>query len=195
MAKKYADRMRKVDKHLSQDAQDMLKRDRVKLKKSPDPDKYSRAKAKEVNLYEGYDMLEHFLIARQYICKRYKIKIGLLEVLLHFAAPKNQFFSQKDWVLVPKQLAYSRLQPMLDKGFVSIQSEGANLAEHLFTLSNQGFAIVRGFYQYLSGERIMPERYTPQSKPDACAFDKKAFNFIQKVNSEPKNDKLKPLYS
>jgi len=194
-------RVRTSDKDLSPEVQQLL-RDRdyhvKKIIKASDKGVLKYDKAKWAYIIEGYDLLENFLVARQVICKRYKIKIGLLEVLLHFSSSRNRYFTQKQWAVVPKQLAYSRLESMMTKEFVAIQSKGEHLGDHIYTLSAKSQTLVRTFYQYLSGEKPLPEkdiRACPQKRKDATEFDKKVFSFIEKVNTLTKDEKLKKLYT
>jgi hypothetical protein len=155
--------------------------------------KYS--KILHVEFFSGYDLLENMLIARPYIQKRYKIDLGLLELLLYLG-PK-QFFTQKDYAEMPKQFKYCSIKNLIATGFVSILQNGECMSDHLYRVNRQGSEILRHFYEILSGEKKIQEKADANPlnhKTTRTPFDKKKMDLILKINQLPAPEKKKPLY-
>lgn len=154
--------------------------------------KYS--KTLHLEFFVGYDLLENFIVARPYIQKRYKIDLGLLELLLYLS-PK-QFFTQKDYAEMPKQFKYCSIKNLMNTGFVSIVQNGESLDRHLYRVNRQGSEIVRHFYEILSGEKKIPENQrNPLSRNKTrTPFDKKKMDLIKQINLLPAPEKKKALY-
>lgn len=155
-------------------------------------EKYS--KLKNLEFFPGYDLLENLLVARPYIQKRYKIDLGLLELLLYLS-PK-QYFTQKDYAEMPKQFKYCSIKNLMNTGFVGIVQTGGCLSDHMYHVNRHGSEIVRHFYEIISGEKKIPEDYTNPlaRKKTRTPFDKKKMDLILQINQLPAPEKKKALY-
>lgn len=156
--------------------------------------KYS--KKNRLLVFRGYDLLENMIVVRQYVQKKHKIDISLLEVLLYLA-PK-QYFTQLDYREMPKQFKYCLLKNLINTGFVGILSEGKKSIDNLYKINRKGHEIVTEFYELLSGEKKMSEtRYDMNpmlNKKKRTAFDKKKMDLIYKINQLPVPESKKGFF-
>lgn len=154
--------------------------------------KYS--KHLHLKLFEGYDLLENLIVARPYIQRKYKIDLGLFEILLFLHGKK--FFNQKDYAEMPKQFKYRSIKNLLNTGYVGVVQNGENLAKHVYRLNTPGTIIIKDFYEVLSGEKKFLEDYNNPlaRKKTRTPFDKKKMDLILKINQAPAPEKKKALY-
>lgn len=183
---------------LSESAQKILKKHQIKISRKNQGRgltvKY--AKSKQLEMLDGYDLLENMMVARPYIQRRYDIDLGLLEVLLYLA-PKS-YFTQKDYAEMPKQFKYRSLNNLLDTGFFTVLQLGENMEQHLYTVNPQGNIIVRHFYEILSGEKKISEHADSNPlarKTNRAPFDRKKMQLIHKLNLLGPPEKKKGYYS
>ena len=185
-----------VKEMVSQNVLDALKEADIKLVYDYNAEAKKNKYSKQFNLkfFEGYDFMENLIVVRPYIQKKYKIDLGLLELLLYLHGKK--FFTQKDYAETPKQFKYRSIKNLLNTGYVGIVQNGENLAKHIYKLNAIGAAIVKEFYELLSGEKRFSEDYTNPlaRKKTRTAFDKKKMDLILKINQAPAPEKKKPLY-
>lgn len=147
--------------------------------------KYSKYKKQRfIQFYDGYDFLQNFIVVRQYVQKRYKIDLNLLEILLYLFP--MQYFTRDDYKIIPRNYGYRKISDLVRAGYVNIAVTGKNQGEHLYTLNRQGTEIVKIFYESLAGERKIPEQ--PQKNPMALKtankITKKQMDLIKVLNQK-----------
>src|SRR5690606_4561381 len=127
-------------------------------------DKQSRAKKpkytrpKEINIFQGYDLLENMIVVRQYVQKKHNIDLGLLETLLYLNP--RQYFTQADYAEMPKQFKYCSIKNIIATGYIATLQQGTDLGKNVYKVNRKGHEIVCEFYELLSGERKFMENYT-----------------------------------
>lgn len=181
---------------LKEGALSVIKQKGIKLefknRSGSDNPKYT--KRQFINIYQGYDFLENLVVVRAYIQKKYKIRFILLEILLYLA-PKN-VFTFSDYRYLAKDFKYNKIQNILDTGYVKIIVEGENKTKHLYGLSPKGKHLIGLFYEYLSGEKRIPEdrRQNVMAAAKAAPFDKMKMEMIRKLNQTDVKDHMKQLF-
>jgi len=185
-----------VKEMVSADTYKTLKENNVKLVYDYNSESKKNKYSKQFNLklFEGYDLLENFIVARPYIQKKYKIDLGLFEILLYLHGKK--FFTQKDYSEMPKQFKYRSIKNLIKTGYVGIVQNGENLGKHVYRLNTNASIIIKEFYEVLSGEKkFLEDSGNPLArKKTRTAFDKKKMDLILKINQIPAPEKKKPLY-
>lgn len=185
-----------VKEMVSADTNKTLKENNIKLVYDYNSESKKNKYSKQFNLklFEGYDLLENFILARPYIQKKYNIDLGLFELLLYLHGKK--FFTQKDYAEMPKQFRYRSIKNLMNTGYVGIVQNGENLAKHVYRLNTNASIMIKEFYEVLSGEKKFLEDYSNPlaRKKTRTAFDKKKMDLILKINQAPAPEKKKPLY-
>lgn len=114
-----------------------------------------------LRVYEGYDILENFMIVRFHIQYKYKVTIHELDILLYLF-PKS-YFTSSDYLFIPRKYSVRSVRIMLKRGlFAWVMKpkilEGRPIKEleqfpdGVFTLSARAKTIVASFYKCLVGE-------------------------------------------
>ena len=143
----------------------------------------------------GYDILENVFIVRHYVCQTEKMSFRVLEMLLKMY-PMN-YFNYQDFYTLPKNFQLVKADFFIKKGLlVEHKIKNKNRTESVFCLSAKARHIVENFYQYLSGEKKIPEqrRYNAMASPKATEIDKLRYSFIKKMNEKEPTEKMKKLY-
>lgn len=187
---------RLVDK-LPLDARYELGRFKFKLRKKvyKKKEKPAYTKEKYLEVHEGYDAFENFMVIRNYIQKKYKISLRLLEILLYFY-PKN-YFTQRDYGEFPKCFTFTGIENMMERKWFAIAVTGSNLDNHVYCLTPNARHIVEKFYKLLAGGELMPDsakKGNPLGKHDATAYDKKVLALTKKLNNFVISDTKKGLW-
>jgi len=181
---------------VSENVLDALKESNIKLVYDYNAEAKKNKYSKQFNLklFEGYDFLENLIVVRPYIQKKYKIDLGLFELLLYLHGKK--FFTQKDYAEIPKQFKYRSIKNLMNTGYLGIVQNGDNLGKHVYRLNASATVIIKDFYELLSGEKKFLEDYSNPlaRKKTRTAFDKKKMDLILKINQAPAPEKKKPLY-
>lgn len=156
--------------------------------------KVKYTKQRTLGFYQGYDFLENSIVIRQYVQNRYKININTLEMLL-FLFPKN-FFSHSDYKVMPKQFQYRKIDSMIELGLISIVVPGKNRGYHIYSLSRQAKEIVKIYYEYLSGEKKIPEdpKINPWVRKTVIPIDKKKMDLIKILSKQEPSDTKKAMF-
>lgn len=180
---------------LPKGAQEHFTKHKIKMSRKPSKTgkkKYAKP-PKFLSLNEGYDILENLLVVRKYVSKKYGIDWKLLEILL-FLYPKN-YFTWDDYYEMPKDFRYMRLSKLEQLGVARILSRERTLKGSLYTLTTKSRNIVTVFYEYLSGEKKIPEMNNPLNLAEGTAIDKIRFNLIKKINAAPVSENKKRLFT
>ena len=154
-----------------------------------------RAKQQEKKKYiycnSGYDFLENFFVVRHYVCKKNKISLRVLEILLKLYP--MSYFTYQDYYELPKNFQLVRADFLIKKGLMQeIKEKHKDRSESIFKLTTIAGNIVKDFYKYLSGEKQIPEerRHNYMASPKATEIDKLRYEFIKKMNrTEPSETK------
>lgn len=157
-------------------------------------EKYS--KNQFVQIYKGYDFLENIFVVRTYIQKHYKIEWSKLELLIKLMGMR--VFTRREFSAVPRELGFNRFKTFLNEGNIVLLSDHYDVEKRLYTLSARSKNIVTNFYQYLSGEKKIPEdsRNNPMfNSKKQVAFDKKKAALIKKMNQLPPKEHFKTLFN
>lgn len=151
--------------------------------------KYSRKKPKNVLYFNnGYDLLQYTIVVRPYIMKKYGIKKTIeLEVLLYLFP--IQYFTLKDFKLLLTRNHNLGLTTLIDMGYIELCVEKHNNGAKVYTLTEHSVKIVKEYYQYLSGEKVLnPDSYTnPFRGPEAKKVDRTREKVMLKLKKQAEN--------
>ena len=181
---------------LPEDAARLIEKEKIHVVKNTasksGKEKYT--KQRTLGFYQGYDYLENMIVVRQYIQKKYKLNIFIIEMIM-FLFPKN-YFTLVDYRLMPKQFHYRKIESLINLGLVTVVVPGENRGKHLYSLSRQGKEIVKLFYEYLSGEKKIPEdtRINAFARKNACPIDKKKMELIKILNQQEPSENKKASF-
>ncbi|CAL2094834.1 hypothetical protein [Tenacibaculum sp. 190524A02b] len=178
---------------LSEESRELLKGKNIQVKFGNDKDKYS--KKRYAYVYKSYDLAENMYVVRTYIQKRYNLDRHILEILLKLQGMK--IFTRAMYSDLPKSFTYSRWSSILESGYISLIMDDEDTDKRIYTLSTRGRNIVVKFYEYLSGEKKIPENsaLNPMAnKNKAIPFDKKKMDLIKKMNKLETPEHSKFLY-
>lgn len=179
----------------------LSKETRVALKKigyRAKVDKLTKERySKELHLtvFRGYDLLENFLLARQYIQKKYGINFKLLEILLYLT-PKH-YWTQADFAKMPKNFSYCSVKNLINTGYVGTVQEGKTINKNIYKINTKGRNLVHEMYEILSGEKkvsLNPGLNPLMKKNTTTAFQKKAMGLIKEINLLPAPESKKGFY-
>lgn len=142
----------------------------------------------------GYDLLENMFIVRHYVCEKYDISFRSLELLLKLYT--LNYFKQRDYYELPRNFQIIRIDFFIKNKFVVEFKKGKTRMESIFKLSVKGKHCVEDFYEYLSGEKKIPELKSQNKMADknASAIDKLRLDFIKKMNQTEPSDSKKKLF-
>lgn len=147
---------------------------------------------KLLKIEESYDLFENLIAVRPYICKKYDIKWEIFESLLYLH-PKN-YFTIQDYNDMPKEFLPKRINGMIKMGLIRCCSKGKTQRDSLFTLSTHSKVAVANFYEYLFGEKKIPEMGNVLNMQDATPMEKLRFDLIKKINKRPVSDTKKRFF-
>lgn len=174
------------------DAKKALKKKKVRLRSSGRKPKYVKEWFAE--FFQGYDLLENMIFVRPYIQQYYDIDPRLLELLIYMA-PK-QYFTHKDYTEIPKPFQFRSVKYLMEREYVTVVTNGANIACNLYRISTKGMNIVRHYYELLSGERDLHVggRNPWELKKNQTAINKKRLALSKKIMALGPPEKKKQLY-
>jgi len=180
-------------KYLNKKTRKALKGSSIVVNVHNEKEKLKYSKVQYAAIYKGYDMLEDLFTVRTYIQKKYNIDFYLFEILLKLMGLK--VFTLKQFSSMPKPFNYGRLQNLLDTGLVNLVMDNKDHDKKLYCLNTKGRNIMVRFYEYLSGEKKIPEesRFNPMAK-ELTPYDKKKMDIIRKMNSMPVPEHKKTLF-
>lgn len=180
-------------KQLPKTVQKMIKGNNYKPTFLSEEEKYS--KAKFIHVYKGYDFLENLYTIRTFIQKKYDLDFKTLELLLKLMGLR--VFNREMFAEVPKYFEYRNWNSFLDMGFTNMVMDHADTDQRLYCLNTKARNIVIRFYEYLSGEKKIPEesKFNPlANKNTSVAFDKKKLEMIKKLNQLDPKEHTKYLF-
>jgi hypothetical protein len=170
-----------LNKLLSKEVNAIRKSSKVKIGIKEDSDKYSKAKYLEI--YQGFDMLEDLYTVRTFTIKKFDIDPNLLEILLKLMGMR--IFTRLEYSKIPRNFTYGRFQSILESGYVNILMDNTDVEKRLFCLNTKGRNIVITFYEHLSGQVPIPEdsKHNPMAnKNKNTPYDKKKLDLIKRMN-------------
>ena len=178
---------------LDKTIQESLKGSKISINYLHKEDKYSKVRYHQV--YKGYDFLGDINTVRVYIQKKNKIDWFTLELMLKLMALK--VFSFDSFKEIPKNFYLNRWNNFLKLGYVNLVMDHNSYQKKIYCLNTIGRNIVISFYEYLSGEKKIPEesRLNPMAnKATQLKYDKKKMEMIKKLNKAEVPDHNKYLY-
>lgn len=181
MSKHYTNTSVDAKKDLRIEVQKSLKGKNIAINYLNDKDKYTSQRFHQV--YKGYDFLGDLCSVRTYIQKRYKIDFRTLEVLLKLM--KYKVFTREMFSEIPKNFTLSKWNHFIKLGYLNLVMDASSIEDRLFCLNTKGRNIVISFYEYLSGEKKIPEtsRHNPMANNNTkLPFDKRKMEVIKKLN-------------
>jgi len=144
-------------------------------------DKYSRKRF--VYVSKGYDFLENISTIRTFVQKKNNIDWVTLEVLFKLMGYK--VFSRLMFSDTPKSFTHTRWRRFKNKGYINLVMDHHDAEQRLYSLNTKGRNIVISFYEYLSGEKKIPEdgsRNPMENTNKRVAYDRKKMELIKKLN-------------
>ncbi|AGO48820.1 hypothetical protein Phi13:2_gp081 [Cellulophaga phage phi13:2] len=117
--------------------------------------KYNREdKTVLYNFVEGYNLLQHLIVVRPFICKLYNIKhYSELEALLYLFP--IQFFTLDDFRQLGLKQHNLHIKTMEDLGYIELCVKKVDSAGNIYKLTERSLNAVMDFYKYLSGEKTI----------------------------------------
>lgn len=167
---------------------------RVRKTSKSGQDNFSKAKFLEI--YTGYDFLENLGVTMAYMTKKHGIDTKLLHLLIHLMGHKKGITIQA-YEAYPKSLQYTKIDFLVQKGWVNLFQEAKNKRNNIYTLSSRGKNFVIEFYELLAGVQKFSQssKINPMAKADAGAYDKKRNEVLKILNSTPMKDYIGDLYT
>lgn len=153
--------------------------------------KYSKQRL--LRITDGYDMLQNFFVVKYYMCRKYKCNFKLFEILFYLGSEENQYFTGHDFYAMPKWFSYNRVDILIELGMVVMVSKHKTKKGSLYSLSPKAKGMVALFYEYLSGEKKIPEFNNP-FKIKSAGIDSLRFELIKKMNAAGPSEKNKKLF-
>ena len=144
-------------------------------------------------LNKGYDFLENYQIAKDYIKLKHKISDNELNSILYLM-PKN-YFQKHEYTGLIKFYKFTNVNVLVKKELVQffkkVDTNTLKLKTYcIYNVSAKGRGIVMEFYKCLSGEKKIEEKFFKVlSKKDegyvAQEMDRKQKELIKKFNQLP----------
>lgn len=156
-------------------------------------EKYS--KERFVYVSKGYDFLENIAAVRVFVQKKYDVNWNTLELLLKLMGYK--VFTRLMFSQTPRNFTDSRWNSFKEKGLVNVVADHEDVEKVLYSLNTKGRKIVISFYEYLSGEKKIPEdaKNNPLADSDRqVAYDKRKLELIKQMNKLEVPEHIKFLY-
>ena len=178
---------------LDETIQKSLKGSKISINYLHKEDKYSKVRYYQV--YKGYDFLVNINTVRVYVQKKNKIDWFTLELLLKLMALK--VFSYDSFKEIPKNFHLNRWNNFLKLGYVNLVMDHNSYQKKIYCLNTIGRNIVISFYEYLSGEKKIPEESSLNpmaNKATQLKYDKKKMEMIKKLNKAEVPEHNKYLY-
>lgn len=170
---------------------------KVSGKKYIDKDRRTRySKEMFFSIYQGYDAFQYLFVVRRYIQRKYKVDLQLLELMLWLAP--FEFFAHKDYIMLPKNLRYSKINWMVEKGYLAeVGAPIANSPEpRLYKISTRMRHMVTSFYKLMAGEEKMSlSRGVNPFYGAKTGVDKKRMDVIKLLTERVPSETQKGLYS
>lgn len=155
--------------------------------------KYSRKRKEHLKAFRnGHDLLQYNIVVRPYIKRRFKIEKDVeLDILLYLYP--IQYFTVKDYNFLPMRESGYTVPVMIEKGYLRTFINPTGAAK-ILTLTDFAIKIVRSYYEYLSGEKTIPDGHShtnPFLGTEANKIDKQRQKVMEKLKhqtkTQPKN--------
>lgn len=140
-----------VENPVSIETREKLLEDNISVMNDYKSTKYNK---QIIKVSDHYNFLEYYLIVRMYMQKKHNIDNRLLEILF-FLYPKK-LFSWKDFKEYPLTFTYRKIDKLIDMEMVEVFRPDTAKSRQIYRLTLKAQAIVRNFYEYLSGEKKLP---------------------------------------
>jgi len=180
-------------KSLDKSVQKTLKGKNISINYAENNNKYTNTKF--FNVYRGFDFLGNIYVVRSYVQKKNNITWATLEILLKLMEYK--FFSVRMFLDVPRNFSNLKWTTFLEKDFVNLVMDHNEYKEKVYCLNTRGRMIVTSFYEYLSGEKKIPEDsvHNPMANEETkVPFDKKKLDMIKRLNKLEPAKHIKYLF-
>lgn len=156
---------------------------------------YTKENPKNKLWYEkGYDFLQYNIVVKDYILKRYNIKKEIeLDILLYLMP--FQFFAREDFMVLPIRSRGYNLKKLMKLEYIEIKIEKTSIrgTAHIYALTSHAKIIVKDYYSYLSGEKVLkPDCYTnPFRGKEAKKVDREREKLMLRLSSQIQNQPKK----
>lgn len=146
----------KALKVLSDATKGTLEINRAKVYSTDPKVHYSRNNPKhKLTFHYGCDLLQYNIVVRPFIMKKYRLEHYLeLDVLLYLFP--IEYFTRADFKYLPTTKHHYSIQKLIDLNHIEMCVKGKN-SKDVFRLSMRAVNIVREYYAYLSGEKVLNE--------------------------------------
>lgn len=135
--------------------------------------------------HQGYDLLQHNIVIRPFILKKYNIKNSIeLDVLLYLFP--IQFFTIADFKMLPLKQHNVYLKTLLELGYADLCVKKVEFAGNIYKLTDHAIRIVKDYYACLSGEKQVGTSITsnPFLDPKAAKIDKLRQKLLDKLKKQ-----------
>lgn len=133
-----------------------------------------------------YDTLQYLGIVRSYVQKKHNITISVLELML-FLYPLG-VWSKQDYNKFPHRYNTRNIEVLINKGYIEpmFAEHSVKSSSQTFRLSRVAKRAVRDFYEYIHGEKTLPEetRTNPLLHKNASIRDLVKANAIMEINRQ-----------
>lgn len=137
-----------------------------------------------------YDTLQYLGIVRSYVQKKHNITVSVLELML-FLYPLG-VWSKGDYNKFPHRYNTRNIEVLINKGYIEPMFAEHSIKSRLqtFRLSRVAKRAVRDFYEYVHGEKTLPEeaRSNPLLHKNASVRDLIKANAIMEINRQIRGD-------
>ena len=147
---------------------------------------YSRNNIDGKYIFEhGCDLLEYSIVVKPYIYKKFNIKHSIELDILLYLYPK-QYFTRSDFNLLPAVMYNYTFKYLIELGHFEKCVDNRVQTKIVWRLSENAMKIVREYYLYLSGERVISpsKELNPFKDKDAAKVDEMRERLMLKLRAQ-----------
>lgn len=147
---------KKIEEVIGSETLNTLEKNKIGVYFQDQTGKYSTNKLKmKLCFFEGYDLLQYLIVVEPYILKKFSIKEPLELKALLYVFPM-QYFTIGDFKIL-KILRHHNitLKGLVESGYFKIAVKFPVVNKSIYTLTDRSVKIVRDYYSYLSGEKVI----------------------------------------
>lgn len=147
---------KKIEDVIGSETLNTLEKNKIGIYFQDQTGKYSKNKLKmKLCFFEGYDLLQYLIVVEPYILKKHSIKEALELKALLYVFPM-QYFTIGDFKIL-KILRHHNitLKGLVESGYFKIAVKFPVVNKSIYTLTDRSVKIVRDYYSYLSGEKVI----------------------------------------
>lgn len=175
-------------KRLSEQTRETIRKHYAKVQSNKDfkGRKYNLGNPKHKLLLEqGCDLLQYNIVVRPFILRKYNIKEPKFLDLLLYLYP-IQFFSTKDFKVLPMYQFSISFKNLIEEGYVHILVKKQVSSGHIYALTELAKDIVKDYYAYLSGEKVIVNNslYNPFAGEDSTKADQMRMKVMEKLKHQ-----------